>query len=279
MPTIKVQVADQRKPESLFLLKHAANVHSQFGEDGILSALFDIIGRANRWCVEFGAWDGVYLSNTCDLIRRHGWKAVQIEGSAKKFETLKANFAGNDNVRQICALVGFERGVNTLDDILARSELPEDFDLLSIDIDGNDWYVWESITDYRPRVVVIEYNPTIPNDVLFIQDKDMSLNEGCSLSALIDLGKAKGYELVACTVCNAIFVTREDFPKLGIADNGIDAMHLGARGRIFYGYNGKIYHTLASGTWKLAGTTIAEPDSLQLLPAHERLYGDRVTSG
>jgi hypothetical protein len=218
----------------------------------------------------------VHLSNTCNLIRNDGWRGVQIEGNATKLEALKENFAGNPNVLQIHTLVGFRRGHDALDDVLARSDFPKDFDLLSIDIDGNDWHVWESVETYRPRVVVIEYNPTIPNDVVFIQDRDMSVNEGCSLAALIQLGKKKRYELVAVTACNAIFVTAEEFSKVGIEDNSVDAMRVSPPGGIFFGYNGTIYHTLGHGIWRLAKTDIARPDSLQILPPEKRIFGDRV---
>ncbi|TFF23296.1 hypothetical protein E3C22_12795 [Jiella endophytica] len=276
MPVIEVQSTDRRKAESTFLLNNAKNVHSQNGEDGILGALYDLIGTKNKWCVEFGAWDGVHLSNTCDLIRSHGWYAVQIEGNGKKFETLKENFKDNDRVRQIHAMVGYEPGVNTLEDYLATTEIPEDFDLLSIDIDGNDWYIWESVKKYRPRVVVIEFNPTVPNEVVFIQDKDMSINEGCSLAALIKLGKEKGYELACVTKVNGIFVRSDEFPKLGIKDNSIDAMHRKDAAYIFQGYNGKIYQTMGRGYWRLRNTELGQPDSLQILPERSRQYQDRV---
>jgi hypothetical protein len=82
------------------------------------------------------------------------------------------------------------------------------------------------MTAYRPRIVIVEYNPTVPNDVVFAQDSDDALNQGCSARALIQLGNEKGYELAAGRKTNGIFVVTEEFGKLGIVDNDIDSMRV-----------------------------------------------------
>ncbi|MFN0193375.1 MAG: hypothetical protein ACKVP5_15615 [Aestuariivirga sp.] len=272
MPTIEV-VVNKVNPESVKLMRRQANVFSQSGEDGIIEAIFEHIGTRNKWCVEFGAWDGVHLSNTCNLIKNHDWFAVQIEGDTKKFQTLVKNFEGNSRVRQIEAMVGFTKGVDSLDDILSRTDIPSDFDLLSVDIDGNDWHIWDSLKDYHPRVVVIEHNGSVPNDVIFVQDRDMSVNEGCSLAALIRLGKEKGYEFCAVTTPNAFFVAKEEFPKLGIVDNSIGALRRSPIGRIFSGYNRKIYHTMSRMGW---GGGDLPADCFQKFTAEQQGFRGRV---
>ena len=88
------------------------------------------------------------------------------------------------------AFVGFT-AADGLDAILARTPIPADFDVLSIDIDGNDYHVWNAVARYKPRVVVIEYNPTIPAAVDFVQPADMSINQGASITAQARLGKQK----------------------------------------------------------------------------------------
>ena len=275
MPIVEIVGTDKRNSASTYLLESAKDVCSQFGEDGILQKVFDIIGTNNKWCVEFGAWDGVHLSNTCHLIRDHGWMGVQIEGHKSKFDALQKNFAELKNAIQIRATIGYTPGADTIEDALKSTAIPLDFDLISIDIDGNDYHVWASIETYRPRVVVIEFNPTIPNDVVFIQDRDMSVNEGCSLAALIRLGGQKGYELVCATRANGIFVLKEEFQKFAIADNHIDSMRADSPGRIFYGYNGKVYQTLNKFTWALKGTP-ATPDMLQILPETQRVWKGKL---
>ena len=139
-------------------------------------------------------------------------------------------------------LVGFDPDKDSLDFILSKTDIPENPDLVSIDIDGNDWHIWHSLKKYHPRVVIIEFNPTVPNDVLFVQRRDFHEAQGCSLRALIALGKSKGYELACTTTYNAIFVAAADFPKLGIRDNSINAMYRPLMdGRIFHGYDSKIF--------------------------------------
>ena len=101
--------------------------------------------------------------------------------------------------------------------LLKAANVPAELDLLSIDIDGNDYWVWKAITDYRPRVVVIEYNATFRYDTEFIQSYDpkrlwnRTSYYGVSLKSLELLGRSKGYSLVGCNFIgsNAFFV-RDD---------------------------------------------------------------------
>ena len=72
------------------LSNYRNKITSQDGEDGIISAIFEKLGVGTGWCVEFGAWDGLKLSNTWDLWHNKGWSAVLIEGETKKFADLKA---------------------------------------------------------------------------------------------------------------------------------------------------------------------------------------------
>jgi hypothetical protein len=206
-----------------WLLEHASNVTSQNGEDGIIAKILEVLGPSKGWCVEFGAWDGRYLSNTYNLIANRGYSAVMIEGSAKRFRDLEAAFKGNPKVLPVHAFVGFT-AADGLDSILARTPIPEAFDVLSIDIDGNDYHVWNAVKRYRPRIVVIEYNPTIPTAVDFVQPPDLSINQGASITALNRLAAQKGYELVAVTTHNCLFVRREDFAAFGIADNSVASL-------------------------------------------------------
>jgi len=270
MPEIEVREKNRLNMNSRYLDKFGANIKSQCGEDGIIVKILDIISPANSFCVEFGAWDGIHLSNTWALINSANWSGVLIEGSADKFPDLEKTYRDNDRVEILNRFVGF--GENSLDNILAATNAPTDFDLLSVDIDGNDWHVWESLQNYRPRVVVIEFNPTIPNDVYFIQDRDPLTNHGASLLAMIELGKKKGYEIVSVTTINAIFVIREEYEKFEIEDNDIDAMYDGSafQSRLFQGYDGTLF---VAGCSKLIWKDIPfSADDIQVLPTAMRKY-------
>jgi len=234
--------ADNTMKPNHWLNGFAANVNSQTGEDGIIEKVLESISDNNRWCVEFGAWDGRYLSNTYNLIANRGYSAVLVEGDRKKFRQLQKNFRANEKVIPIHAFVGFEE-YDGLDSLLRATDIPVDFDLLSIDIDGNDYHVWAAVKQYRPKVVVIEYNPTIPNPVEFVQPRDMRVSHGSSILSLDKLAKQKGYELVAATRLNAVFVDAKYFALFGIQDNSVDALRSEQPDvtYIFNGYDGTVF--------------------------------------
>ena len=128
-------------PESL--LDHARNDYSQNGEDGILEHVFSVLGTVRGTFVEFGAWDGRVLSNTAHLRLDLGWKGLLMEGSAeRRTEGVEQEMVTADNIETLFRKYG----------------VPESFDLLSIDVDGNDYWIWRALETHRPRVVVIEYN-------------------------------------------------------------------------------------------------------------------------
>ena len=234
--------ADNTMKPNHWLNGFAANVNSQTGEDGIIEKVLESISDNNRWCVEFGAWDGRYLSNTYNLIANRGYSAVLVEGDRKKFRQLQKNFRANEKVIPIHAFVGFEE-YDGLDSLLRVTDIPVDFDVLSIDIDGNDYHVWAAVKQYRPKVVVIEYNPTIPNPVEFVQARDMRVSHGSSILSLDKLAKQKGYELVAATRLNAVFVDAKYFALFGIQDNSVDAIRSEQPNvtYIFNGYDGTVF--------------------------------------
>ena len=200
--------------------KYSKNITSQAGEDGILERIFELIPANGRWCCEFGAWDGKKYSNTYQLIANKGWSGVLIEADTAKFRELDRTFGKNDKVTFINEFVNFS-GKNTLDEILETTKIPVSFDLLSIDIDGNDYHIWESFVRYSPKVVVIEFNPSIPNHIEFVQKADSSINHGNSILSITKLGKSKGYELVAVTDLNAIFVKTDFYSLFNLQDNSL----------------------------------------------------------
>jgi hypothetical protein len=199
-------------------------VTSQWGEDGLLEYIFQIIGARNKWCVEFGAWDGKHLSNTWNLIENDQWRGVLIEGDGERAGRLRDTFTRPDQHHYIHAFVGWD-GPNRLDALLARTGIPADFDLLSIDVDGVDWHIFNGMTAYQPRVVVVEYNPAIPNSVSFVQAASGEVSQGASLRALRDLARGKGYELIFTTETNAIFVHADDYAAFGIVSNALHTLN------------------------------------------------------
>lgn len=255
------------------LQDHSRNVFSQFGEDGIIERIFRVIPEPSHTCVEFGAWDGIHLSNTRNLIANHGWSAVLIEGNAAKFPALVKNNAPYPQVTCLNRWVRLDPP-DTIDEILATTSLPVDFDLLSIDTDGNDYHFWKSLERYRPRVVVIEFLYTVPNSIAYVQPADLSVFHGSSLRALTDLAHAKGYELIGTTLANAFFVRREFFPLFDIVDNSLDALHDNAESliHVFQTFDGTL---IWRGNLRLFWKEMdLRPADLQALPALFRFHQD-----
>ncbi len=275
---LKLYPSDKTNPDSTYLQQFQKNIMSQSGIDGIVEHIFEILGTSNKWAVEFGAWDGKLYSNSWNLINNHDWKSVFIEGNSAKYLDLLDTYECNPNVIPVNTYVAIEEGLSSLDEILKTYNVPQDFDFLSVDVDGCDWYIWQTLQAFRPRLIVIEFNPTIPNYVLFIQPKDVAINQGCSLRALIELGKEKGYELVATTGWNAFFVRKEDFPRFKIQDNSIDAMHNSDEfaSTIFQLYDGTL--VLAGCTRLLWHNISLNANDIHVLPEAFRKFGDAAIS-
>lgn len=171
--------------------------YSQNGETAILRRIFELVGETNRFAVEFGAGDGFSLSNTRGFVQT-GW-------TSRMFDL------------QAAADVHAERITSeNVDDVFDKYDVPARFDLLSIDVDGNDYWIWRALSRHRPRVVVIEFNglfgsdtlATVPNEPERVYaDTDYY---GASFGLLVALGRAKGYEpVLSHHGVNLFFVSRE----------------------------------------------------------------------
>jgi hypothetical protein len=180
-------------------------IFSQFGEDGIIEEIFKRLSDvSDKRCCEFGAWDGKFASNTCNLITNHNYEAILIEADKRKFDELNINFP-DKKIIKINKFVNFS-GENSLDNILENNSFNKDFDFLSIDVDGCDYWILESLSKFTPKIICIEFNPSIPNKVDFIQEKNMKINQGSSAKSIIDLGLKKNYFPIASTYTNLFFV-------------------------------------------------------------------------
>jgi hypothetical protein len=192
-----------------------ARVYSQNGEDGIVAWLLAQVGAPNRTFVEFGIEDGSEC-NTANLSRTFGWSGLLMEADPEQAERARAFYERYPDVRVVEARVT----PDNLDGLL-REHGPPEVDLLSLDIDGNDLWVWRALTAVEPRVVAIEYNATFgPERSVTVPYKDgfdryrehaSGFYHGASLAALAKVGSDKGYALVGCDSRggNAFFVKRE----------------------------------------------------------------------
>lgn len=203
------------KLQSKGLSDFSANKYSQFGEDGIIEEIFRRIGPSNKICVEFGAWDGFHLSNTCLLWKEQNWTSYLIEGDINKYELLRSKTAKYPKVNAIHRFICPE-GSNRIDNILTENGVDASFELLSIDVDGDDLHIFHSLNQFIPKVVVIEFNPTIPPYMEFTQEKGDCI--GSSAKSILKVAQAKGYKLAANTDANLILVHSDYFEQLEIKE-------------------------------------------------------------
>ncbi len=170
--------------------KFKKNIYSQNGEDWIIEEILNRLDdKLDKTCCECGAWDGINLSNCYNLIKNKNYSALLIEADKKKYKELCKNIPDNKIIK-LNKFVDFE-GSNSLDNLLEENNFNINFDFLSIDVDGCDYYLFESLTKYKPKLICIEYNPTIPNDIEFIQKKNFTVTQGCSALSLVNLAKKK----------------------------------------------------------------------------------------
>jgi len=187
-------------------------VFSQNGEDGVLAEIFSRIGVEHRFFVEFGVEDGVQC-NTRFLAEILGWSGVYFEADAEFFARLNSRLANRPDLKTIRSVIS----PDNVEALFADAGVPTEFDLLSIDIDGQDYWVWRAIEHFCPRVVVIEYNSSLPSEELLAEPLGRSDGWtkteffGSSLGAIRSLAENKGYRLVHTDLAgiNAFFVREE----------------------------------------------------------------------
>ena len=205
----------QRKQSSK-IIDYEFQVFSQWGEDGIISYLVNNLDIENNFFIEFGV--GNYLeSNTRFLLKKFNWSGLIIDSSQKNINYIKKDkIYWQHNINALCEFVSREN----INKIFLENVSQKNIGLLSIDIDGNDYWVWKAISTIDPSIVVIEYNSilgssknyTVPYNKNFERNKAhySNLYYGASLPALVKLGKEKGYALVTCNSAgnNAFFVKK-----------------------------------------------------------------------
>lgn len=193
-------------------------VFSQFGDDGIIQYLTQHLELKNKTFIEFGVGD-YFESNTRFLLQKDNWSGFVMDGSAKNINRLKAApfFWRHD----LCAEAAHITRENILELLSPHIERwGSEPDLLHIDLDGNDYWIWKDLT-FRPAIVILEYNGTfgidravtVPYDPNFYRTSahHSNLYWGASLKALHDLSREKGYAFIGCNSAgnNAYFIRQD----------------------------------------------------------------------
>lgn len=189
--------------------------YSQFDEDGILLYIFSLIGTTNRRAVEICAGHGIEC-NTANLIINHGWEGLLFDGKIENVLNGRAFYARTqDTLLFPPAFVHAWIDRDNVNGLITRHGFSGEIDLLSLDMDGVDYWIWRALDCVRPRVVVLEYQGILdPHPITVPYSRGFDRHDldidyyGASLTAFVRLGKAKGYRLVGCNrnQLNAFFI-------------------------------------------------------------------------
>jgi len=191
---------------------------SQFGQDGVIEKIFELIPPLNKFFVEFGSCGTDESMGNTAYMRRYGFDGLLMDCNTEPYGT-------HNEIKKYPVMIEFITAENIIN-IFKKYNVPQQFDLLSVDIDGNDYWVLKSLlTEYYPQVIVIESNYMIPSDrnIVWKYDPDFvwagDCLHGASYQALLNLGIENGYSLVAICGCDMIFVRNESIPCDLIIEN------------------------------------------------------------
>jgi hypothetical protein len=205
------------------LKKHGTRVFSQHGEDGMIASLIDKVGMGPGKFVEFGF--GPLQNNTLAFAFRTHASGLYLDGARRNCDIATRMFRlmRRSDIKVKCAWI---EDCN-IDKLIVEGIGSGELDILSVDVDGNDYWFWRAITSVQPRITVVEYNAsfgphravTVPYDQAFERHKKhpSGIYHGMSLQAAVKLGEEKGHALVGCDLegVNAFFV-RSDLLQDGL---------------------------------------------------------------
>lgn len=213
----RIEMRQLASANSMSILANEFKVYSQNGEDGIIQFLIRNIEIPNKIFVEFGVHNYTE-SNTRFLLTNNKWSGLVIDGSNENINYIKSDqIYWQYNLKAQCAFIDKDN----INDLIKDNGLSGDIGLLSVDIDGNDYWVWEAIECINPRIVVCEYNSFfgLTKKVTTIYDKDFLITKahfsglywGASIAAFDYLARKKGYSLVGSNSSgNNVFFVRND---------------------------------------------------------------------
>jgi hypothetical protein len=194
----------------ILTIQDEASVYSQNGEDGIIQKIFDVVGTTNKIAAEIGTstlgYPNPIETNTMNLLSS-GWKTFWFDSNDPSY------------VPQNCVFTKEFLTTDNIADIFAKAGVPKDLDLLSIDVDGNDYHFREALYEFNPRVCVMEYNGCfdgstehimpLNNDYVWAGNNDRIF--GASLKSYTMQADRMGYDLVYCDSqgVNAFYVRKD----------------------------------------------------------------------
>lgn len=214
----------QKKKDSKNINDYELKIFSQFGEDGIIDFLVNKIQIKNKNFIEFGVED-YEEANTRFLLEGKNWKGLIFDSSKKNINKIK-----NQDYYWRNNLIAKEEFITAenINEIIKNKSKDQEIGLLSIDVDGNDYWIWKSLNVINPSIVVIEYNARFGSHEALVVPYNKNFNRkiahystiyfGASLKALNELAKLKDYSLVGTNLNgnNAFFVKNSEIEKANL---------------------------------------------------------------
>jgi hypothetical protein len=217
-------------PQLAHIRDYGVRVFAQWDEDGILAYLLHVVGHFAKRFVEIGVED-YGEANTRFLIRQGDWSGIVIEANERYAKRIRKR---EEHWRYDLSVIQASATRENVDDLVASAGVVGEIGVLSIDIDGMDYWIWDALSVVKPAVVVIEYNArlgaeravTVPYDPAFRREvaSPTRIYYGASLAAMVRLGASKGYDYVGSNSAdvNAFFVRSdvrpEALPRLSAAE-------------------------------------------------------------
>jgi len=178
-------------------------IYSQNGEEAIIDNILSKCGKSTKFIVELGAGDGYHLSNSRQFIER-GWEAILIDADNRGSKDVKQHKITKENINEL----------------LSKYNCPKEFDFLSIDLDGNDYWILEEVLkEYSPKLIIAEFNASLPSDESkaikydpeFIWEGDNYF--GFTLKAGMKLAENFGYKPILQHADMNLFMLRNDYAQ------------------------------------------------------------------
>lgn len=256
-------------------------VFSQWGEDGIIQYLINSVKIPNKIFIEFGV-QNYEESNTRFLLINDNWKGLILDGNKEDIEYIKKeSIYWRYNIKAECLFITKEN----INEAFLRNGLQGDIGLLSVDIDGNDYWIWDAITAVNPRIVICEYNSiwgsklkvTTPYKEDFVRENYhySFLAYGASINALNDLAVRKGYSLVAGNEAgNNVFFVRDDvLVESGIQKCSVENAYRESQFREGRDKEGKLTFTsMAERRKEIAGVQVYDLEKKQIYSFDSEIF-------
>jgi hypothetical protein len=237
-----------------YLRKYIKKKTSQNGEEGVIEHILkkiykteDLNTVTNLQLCEIGSGDGFFLSNSYYFIKKYKFKALMVEANTECYQNSKKRFKSDDTIHEN----EFVNKEKSIDYFLNKHSFKKDIDFLSIDVDGQDYHLFRTMCNFRPKIILIESNMTMGAYDIIFEKENMQCGIGSSPSALYELAKSKNYRLCMQIFNNLIFIDDKYFSYLEFGEEYDEdkEIHCAFPIKSFQDHQGNV-HLIHNGPWK-----------------------------